>query len=88
MMLFHLKRNPNCGQHGLGFDWLDVLAIVPVAVGTEEKTWEGGQVTQHIYRDLVCRTPEGLRVLAGHDVSYGLDGERDATHEYYVAEKE
>jgi hypothetical protein len=87
-MLFHLRRNPAFGQHGLGFDWLDVLAIVPVAVGTEEKTWDGGQVTQNLYRDLVCRTPDGLRVIAGHDVSYTFDGEPDPAHEYYLAEKE
>lgn len=88
-MLFHLKRNPNFSPvDQVGPEWLDVLAIVPVGVDTEEKTWPGGQTVQRIYCDLVCRTPEGLKVLAGHEVSYRLDGDGDSEHEYFLAEKE
>lgn len=71
----------------LGYDWLEVLAIVPVALGKPGKDcgdWCGYTVTN----DYVCRTADGLRRLRERDVWATIDkGEMKLASEQTIAKQ-
>ena len=67
--LFKLVPNPACKKQSGCIPtngWLEVLAIVPTAIITEEGV-------QRISNDYICRTQEGIMNISHSDIWHSID---------------
>ena len=83
-MLFRLERkdplSPDADQI-LGYEWLEVLAIVPVAIKDNDGQY-GDWAKSLIATEWHCLSPNGYVCVIGDDVTIG---DKDIPGEYTLA---
>ncbi len=79
MALFRVELNQKCEKPQLGFQWIEVLAIEPFALGNPAKEDWGEWCYKVISSMYICRTDSGLHRISSEDFWYAIEENAEYT---------